>query len=373
MNKIMKKLRATKKKLRAISPVLAILLMIVITVAASLVTYAWVMGYLSFTTAKAGRAMQVQSVAWDNDTQILTVYVQNVGEDFVTLQTDSSVYVDGYLKTDVDITGTTAQGVLEPGNTAPIYIQNVTMGLGQRVRVRVVDLSGTFTEIHTVPLGGTGGVIPFVEIPNVTQELENYSDDTTTGGFTGVQAGDLLVVIPNHRTGTFTTDGETCTAAGYTTVEVASFMTNTGDRRAVALLIRVADGTESGEVTCTWGGGALTYATIYKIYRGATTWTPGASDVDHGVGSSASSTVSISGLPTSTTANVLTIGALVTRNDPGSVTMTNLAFPYDAMDDDCHTFTEYSYGDAVTETVMTLPTDRQASGYLVQIACTDPI
>jgi FlaG/FlaF family flagellin (archaellin) len=157
MNKI-------RKKVRAISPVLAILLMIVITVAASLVTYAWVMGYLSFTTAKAGRAIQVQSVAYNETTQELWVYVQNVGEGFVTLRNDSSVYVGGILMlgADVVISGTT-EGALHEGDTAPIVVQGVSIPPGQRVRVKVVDESGTFTEINTVPLTGTApsGPPPF--------------------------------------------------------------------------------------------------------------------------------------------------------------------------------------------------------------------
>ncbi len=369
--KISKKLRETKKKARAISPVLAILLMIVITVAASLVTYAWVMGYLSFTTAKAGRAMQVQSVAYDDPTQILMVYVQNVGEDFVTLREDSAVYVEGILKTDADveIAGTT-DGALPAGDTAPISINNVEIGLGQRVRVRIVDESGTFTEIHTVPLTGTGDVA-FVVIPTVTQV------SSTDTGFSGVQAGDLLVVIPNHRTGIFSTGGEIATAAGYTTVEVASYYTGSVDRRAVALLIRVADGTESGEVTVTWGSGAGTYATIYQIYRGATTWTPGESGVNHNGGSLGTSLdVPSSPLPTSTTANILTIGAVVFRDDPGAVSMTNLNSQDSASYETVPgypvvTVTEFNYGDAVTQTAVTWVTPRLASGLLVQIACTD--
>ncbi len=50
--------------MRAISPVIATLLMIAIAVVASLVTYAWVMGYMNFTTEKTGKAIQIQSIAY---------------------------------------------------------------------------------------------------------------------------------------------------------------------------------------------------------------------------------------------------------------------------------------------------------------------
>jgi flagellin-like protein len=45
---------------RGISPILATLLLIVIAVAAIVITYAWVMGYLGFTTNKVGKAIQIQ-------------------------------------------------------------------------------------------------------------------------------------------------------------------------------------------------------------------------------------------------------------------------------------------------------------------------
>jgi FlaG/FlaF family flagellin (archaellin) len=352
-----------RKDIRAISPVLAVLMMIVIAVAGSLVTYAWVMGYLSFTTAKAGRAIQIQSVANSGDD--LVVYVQNVGEGTVELDPTglAIVYVNGGLSPVSAMDP--ADGLLLQGNTATLTIAGAAAGPGERTRVKVVSMGGTFTEAASYPGESTGGGGVILPPPTVTQV------SSTDTGFSGVEAGDLLVVIPNHRTGTFVTDGETCTAAGYTTVEVAAFMqVGTGDRRAVAVLIKVADGTESGTVTCTWGGGASTYTTIYQIYRGATTWTPGASDVDHNGGTSTGTSLSISGLPTSSTANVLTIGALVTRGTPGTVTITNLA-GQDASDSgSCFTVTEFNYGDAVSETVMSYTNTVHASGLLAQFTCT---
>jgi hypothetical protein len=63
--------------------------MIAVAVAASLVTYAWVMGYLGFTTNKVGKAIQVQSVTPNGN-----VYVQNVGDSNLQI---SSFYVNGIL------------------------------------------------------------------------------------------------------------------------------------------------------------------------------------------------------------------------------------------------------------------------------------
>ena len=75
-----KKIRKFRRNTRAISPVIATLLMIAIAVVASLVTYAWVMGYMNFTTEKTGKAIQIQSVSYAPASHIFTVYVQNVGD-----------------------------------------------------------------------------------------------------------------------------------------------------------------------------------------------------------------------------------------------------------------------------------------------------
>ena len=50
-----------RRSLRAVSPVIAVLLMIVIAVAAALFAYAWVMGYLDVLSVKVDQGVQVQS------------------------------------------------------------------------------------------------------------------------------------------------------------------------------------------------------------------------------------------------------------------------------------------------------------------------
>ncbi len=72
------KLRRLRKNIKAISPIISVLLMIAVAVVAALVTYAWVMGYIGFTTNKTGKAIQIQSVALSGTNVV--VYVQNVGD-----------------------------------------------------------------------------------------------------------------------------------------------------------------------------------------------------------------------------------------------------------------------------------------------------
>jgi len=71
----------TKNKLKskkAISPILATLLLIVIAVAAIVVTYAWVMTYMSAQTGQAGVLLTKDSVSWPNSTAII-LYIRNTG------------------------------------------------------------------------------------------------------------------------------------------------------------------------------------------------------------------------------------------------------------------------------------------------------
>ena len=93
----MRKITKFRRSVKGISPVISVLLMIAIAVAASLVAYAWVMGYMDFTTTKVGKAIQIQSVS-TND-----VYVQNIGDSPVTI---TDVYVDGVLNTANNLTTT---------------------------------------------------------------------------------------------------------------------------------------------------------------------------------------------------------------------------------------------------------------------------
>ena len=56
--------RKIRKNIKAISPIISMLLMIAIAVVASLVVYAWVMGYIGYQTGKTGDAVQIQSVTF---------------------------------------------------------------------------------------------------------------------------------------------------------------------------------------------------------------------------------------------------------------------------------------------------------------------
>ena len=132
-------LRKFRKDAKAISPVLSVLMMITVAVAASLVTYSWVMGYLGFTTAKAGKAVQIQSIA--NEGGDLVIYVQNVGDGTVEYDANSTVYINGVL-----IACGIDNNPLSEGDTATMTLIGEAAPEGLKVTVRVVTIDGTFTE-----------------------------------------------------------------------------------------------------------------------------------------------------------------------------------------------------------------------------------
>lgn len=123
--------------------------MIAIAVAAALVAYAWIMGYIGGTTIKAGKAIQIQSYAID-DSGNLIVYVQNVGVGQVQLKADGSVYL-----------GDNLVGILTPSDPLIAIDEGKTVTLvlnyqyhGEWIKIKVVTAEGTFTETSGQPKSG---------------------------------------------------------------------------------------------------------------------------------------------------------------------------------------------------------------------------
>lgn len=136
-----------KRDLRAISPVISVLLMIAIAVVASLVAYAWIGGYLNFITGRSGNSLEIQSVFVDSETNRLIVYVQNTGQSSVTFGPDS-VYVNGALKTINKIGDNSNPSYpfeLPVGNTIKITVDYVVVQT-EKISVKIVANEGTFSE-----------------------------------------------------------------------------------------------------------------------------------------------------------------------------------------------------------------------------------
>jgi flagellin-like protein len=67
------------KSRKAISPILATLLLIVIAVAAIVVTYAWIMTYMGNTTSQAGVLLRKDTDRCLWKTGNVTIYLRNIG------------------------------------------------------------------------------------------------------------------------------------------------------------------------------------------------------------------------------------------------------------------------------------------------------
>lgn len=144
MNKILEKrsLKLTKRK--AVSPVLATLMMIIVAVAAALVTYAWVMGYTTFITGKASQGIMIQSVGHDTTSPgKIVIYVQNVGDGTVTL---SSLYINNILMADTGFIPADPNLLKEHTSTVT-SVWKTEYGSPNTVKIKIVCADGTFTEV----------------------------------------------------------------------------------------------------------------------------------------------------------------------------------------------------------------------------------
>lgn len=108
------------KSRRGISPILATLLLIVIAVAAIVVTYAWIMTYMSSAGHQAGVQLTLDTVSWPNSTTI-KLYIRNVGTSDAVID---AVYI-GTSATDLtQVGGNLNIPVAANGGTAEVTINN---------------------------------------------------------------------------------------------------------------------------------------------------------------------------------------------------------------------------------------------------------
>ena len=134
-----KKIRKFRRNAKAISPIIATLLLIAIAVVAALVTYAWVMGYIGIQTTNAGNSVLIQSVNMPKDI-VTTVYIQNTGTNTVIIS--PYVYVGGVQY------AATGGGTLTGGSTATLTVTGApTETSGSMVTVKVTTTTGTYSQV----------------------------------------------------------------------------------------------------------------------------------------------------------------------------------------------------------------------------------
>ncbi len=146
-----KKILNSKK---AISPILATLLLIVIAVAAIVVTYAWITTYMGSATSQAGVLLYKENVRFDSTASTTEITVGNSGtEDTrivrIWLGDSSANMTDVTSYTDVTGSGT----ALNAGSTATITIDwpndiDSTWTAGDNYYFRIVPNPGQFLEFQ---------------------------------------------------------------------------------------------------------------------------------------------------------------------------------------------------------------------------------
>ncbi len=219
-----------KRSIKAISPVIATLLMIAIAVVASLVVYAWVTGYIGGTTSTAGKAIQIQSFASDPTTGNLVIYVQNVGQGDVELNQDQSVYVDSNL-----VSITTPAQVKIPitiGQTVELLTDHPYTA-GTKVTIKVTTTDGTF--MTTTGTGSSGSANP-------TTPVVTYAVDFMLG------SGGLSM---NPADGPHNVGGDTAISATPSTGYHFTSWTSTGS-------ITFADASAASTTATVSGAGSIT-------------------------------------------------------------------------------------------------------------------
>ena len=208
-----------KRSIKAISPVIATLLMIAIAVVASLVVYAWVTGYMGNTTSKAGKAIQIQSFASSGGN--LVIYVQNVGQGDVELDKDQSIYVNSNL---VSFTSATQRIPILVGQTVELQT-NAPYTAGTKVNIKVTTTDGTFmtttgtgsssTNPSTPPGGNVDPAAAFTL--SATNLVVQFTDGSTDSDGT---IASRVWAFGDTQTSTAASPSHTYAAAGTYTVRL---------------------------------------------------------------------------------------------------------------------------------------------------------
>lgn len=250
----MHKIQIFGRSTKAISPVISVLLMIAIAVVASLVAFAWVMGYIGNTTSKSGNALQIQGYCLDPEgSKDLIVYVQNVGQGPIALDPSSSVYIDSALQSFEGDSVT-----LAPGNTQALKVLYNTWIPGSQITIKVVSSTGIFAQVSgsgTTSSTGTSSssyVVTFATIggggnsatsPEDTQNYYVGQQVTITAlpdsgysflSWTATPTGSITFDDQNAISTTATIKGEATITATFTQITYqVSFRTSGGGAGAI--------------------------------------------------------------------------------------------------------------------------------------------
>lgn len=133
-------LKRLLRKDTAFSAVIASLILMLLAVAAGVVVYAYVMGWIGGTTGEAGQygELSLDSATTNSTTDIITAYVRNIGGTFAT---PDKAYVNDYNVTSM----ASSPATIDPNAVATVTINATTPGLTKNVNyeVKIICSDGT--------------------------------------------------------------------------------------------------------------------------------------------------------------------------------------------------------------------------------------
>ena len=144
-------MRTILKSKKGISPILATLLLIVIAVAAVIVTYAWVMTFTSSTTSQAGAMLTVENIRFHNvsTTDYVEVIIRNSGTD------DAKI---------VEVYAGTSSTALVPQTSVSYTPSTAVVATGSSLNVTITCDWTDGTRYHFKMATEAGQTLPFSEI-----------------------------------------------------------------------------------------------------------------------------------------------------------------------------------------------------------------
>lgn len=156
-------MKGVLKDRRAVSPIIAEILLVMIVVGIAFMAYNWLGDFIGDITARADRQIIVQLVGWkdtnkDGFADEAAIYVQNVGKGSVTL---SGVFIENSL---VNPTWFDADGDKQPDTlgkkatgegviaTIKVNVEDFKFRVGDYVKIKVICKDGTSTGAYVVAI-----------------------------------------------------------------------------------------------------------------------------------------------------------------------------------------------------------------------------
>lgn len=132
------------KEKKGISPIIATLLLILIAIAAGVIVYAYVVGFLGSSSPSAPQVgsdqLAVNAVQYTSGATTMTIYVQNVGQSSFNVSSIYVYYVNGTLNQEVS---PTSGNPVNAGATSSVGATVTTLPSGQTYYVKVTTLVGS--------------------------------------------------------------------------------------------------------------------------------------------------------------------------------------------------------------------------------------